>query len=196
MSSEVKEIVPVGSKFKTSAVGLVATSKPTWGEWEVALTVVSGITRSCQWWLGDMLNLGFHSFGEKYSQAINELGYDPGYLRNLSYVCERVQLSLRSDKLTFSHHTLVAPLEAAEQKKWITLAVNNGWTVQQLREAMRGNDAENAEEAFEGDDELEEVVHGIEEYLDGLADDGERLVAVRGLERRLRTLEKKYGGKA
>jgi hypothetical protein len=190
-----KEIVPVGSKFRTSAVGLVATSRPTWGEWEVALTVVSGITRSCQWWLGDMLNLGHSTFGEKYSQAINELGYDPGYLRNLSYVCERVQLSLRSDKLTFSHHTLVAPLEPPDQKKWIILAVNNGWTVAELRQAMRGNDTEDAEEATD-EDEMAEVVKAIEDFLDTLADDGERLVAVRGLERRMRALEKKYGGKA
>jgi hypothetical protein len=190
--SAAKEIVPVGSKFTTSAVGLVAISKPTWGEWECALSVVGGISRSCQWWLGDMLNLGHSTFGEKYTQAINDLKLDPGYLRNVSYVCGRVQLSLRSDKLTFSHHTLVAPLESPEQKKWIILAVNNGWTVAELRQAMRGNDAEDAEEAFDGDDELAEVIQGIESYLEGLADDGERLVAVRGLERRLRGLEKRY----
>jgi hypothetical protein len=59
---------------------------------------------------------------------------------------------------------------------------------------MRGNDEEDAEEATD-EDEIAEVVKAIEDFLDTLADDGERLVAVRGLERRMRTLEKKYGGK-
>ncbi len=188
------ETLVVGAKFKTSAVALVAVGKPTYGEWEVSLSVVAGISRSCQWWLGDLLNLGHSKFGEKYSQAVDELGYDPAYLRNLAYVCGRVQMSLRSDNLTFSHHTLVAALNPEEQKKWITLAVNNKWTVKQMKEAMQQEDGEDQGdvEEGEGDDELSNLVHEIEDYLDQLDDNRSRAAAIRVMLRSLKGMAQKY----
>ena len=131
-----------------------------------------------------------------YSQALNDTGFDPGYLRNLKYVCSRVELSLRSDKLTFSHHTLVAPCDPADQKKWLTLAANNHWTVKELREAMQAENGEDQGdvEDSEGGDDLVEVMHDIEVYLNTLESDSERLAAVKGLERRMKKLEKRYGG--
>ena len=189
-----EDTLQVGAKFKTSAVGLVAKGKATIVEWEIALSVACGIAKSSPWWIGDLLNIGEHTYGEKYSQALNDTGFDPGYLRNLSYVCGRVQLSLRSDKLHFSHHVLVASREPDEQKKWIILAVNNKWTVKQMREAMQGKDEDDVGDLADGDVDLGAVLETLRDYLDGLEDDACRLVAIHGIERKLRALEKKYGG--
>jgi len=183
----------VGSKFKTTAVGIVTTGKPSWAEWECALSVTASILKSSPFWLGDMLNYGEHHFGEKYTQAINDLGMDPGYLRNVAYVCGRVELSLRSDKLTFSHHQLVAPCDPEDQKKWITLAANNKWTVAQLREAMKGEEEPGeAGDAPEEGDELAVLIREIEEYLDGLADNHARSTALEAMLRKIKALAAKY----
>jgi len=181
----------VGAKYKTTAVGLVAKGKATYGEWEVALSVACGIAKSCPWWIGDLLNIGEHTYGETYSQALTATGFDEGYLRNLKYVSSRVELSLRSDNLTFSHHTLVAPLQPDEQRQWLTLAANNKWTVAQLREAMHEGEDQGDVEG-EADD-LGEVIATVQEFLDGLEDDARRLAALHGIERKLKSLEKKYG---
>jgi len=187
-------LLQVGSKFKTSAVGITVTSKPKYAEWEIALSTACGIAKSCPWWIGDLLNLGEHSYGETYSQALSDTGLDEGYLRNLKWVCSRVELSDRSDKLSFSHHTLVAPLDQDEQKKWLVLAVNNKWSVAELRAAMREGQEEDEGDVDEEADGLVSVLATVQEFLDSLDDDTQRLTAVHGIERKLKSLEKKYGG--
>jgi len=194
MSETKTGVLSIGAKYQTSAVGLVAKGKATYAQWEVALSVACGIAKSCPFWIGDLLNIGEHTYGESYTQAINDTGFDPGYLRNLKWTCSRVDLSVRSDKLSFTHHSLVAPCDPADQKKWITLAVNNKWTVKELREAM--HEGEEVEDG-EGDaEDLGDVLHAVQDFLDGLPDDAQRLAAVKGIERKLKALEKKYGGEA
>lgn len=191
--SEKENALQVGSKFKTTAVGIVATGKPSWAEWECALSVTASIVKSSPFWLGDMLNFGEHTYGQKYSQAIDDLGLDPGYLRNVAYVCGRVELSFRNDKLSFSHHTAVAPCDPADQKKWIDLAVSNKWTVAQLREAMKGEEEPGeAGDAPDEDDELSTLIREIEEYLDGLADNHARSTALEAMLRKIKALAAKY----
>jgi hypothetical protein len=192
MSETKTDALSIGAKYQTSAVGLTAKGKATYGQWEVALSVACGIAKSCPFWIGDLLCIGESTYGEKYSQAINDTGFDPGYLRNLKYVCHQVELSLRSDNLTFSHHALVAPCDPADQKKWLGKAVANHWTVKELREAM--HEGEGAGDIDGDAEDLGDVLHAVQEYLDGLADDAERLAALHGIERKLRALEKKYGG--
>jgi hypothetical protein len=184
--------ITVGSKYKTTATSLVAVGKPTYKEWELALNVTCDLHRSSQWWIGDLLNLGEHTYGESYSQALEATGFEEQTLKNYKWVCSRVEKSLRKDNLTFSHHALVAPCQPDEQKQWLTLAANNHWTVAQLREAMHeGEDQGDVDD--EGDD-LGEVIATVQEFLDGLEDNARRLAALHGIERKLKALEKKYGG--
>ncbi len=46
-------------------------------------------------------------------------------LKRILWVVRRVELSLRSDKLDFNHHALVAPFEPKEQKEWLDKAEAN-----------------------------------------------------------------------
>lgn len=193
MNETKTDALSIGAKYQTSAVGLVAKGKATYAQWEVALSVACGIAKSCPFWIGDLLNIGESTYGQMFSQAAGDTGFDPAYLANLKWVCSRVELSRRREQLSFSHHQEVAKLEPPDQDKWLTLAVNNKWTRAQLREAMRGQDEEGGEED-EGGDDLVEVMHDIETYLNTLGTDSERLAAVKGLERRMKKLERKYGG--
>lgn len=185
----------VGAKYKTSAVGLVAKGKPSYAEWEIALSVVCGIAKSCPWWIGDLLNLGEHTYGETYSQALAATGFDEGYLKNCKWVASHVEMSRRRDNLSFSHHQEVAPFDPEDQDKWLERAVKNHWSCKQLREAIQGERAEQegeAGEAPEEDGELTNLIDEIEEYLDGLPDNHARGAALETMLRKIKTLAAKY----
>jgi hypothetical protein len=64
-------------------------------------------------------------------------GYDVASLRNMAWVASQVNLSLRSDKLTWSHHVLLAPLEPEEQKRWLDRALAERLSVADLRIELR-----------------------------------------------------------
>ena len=45
-----------------------------------------------------------------YDDIADETGYDKQALRDIKYVAQNVELSLRNDNLSFSHHKEVASL--------------------------------------------------------------------------------------
>lgn len=175
-------------KFKAGPTSLTIPKDVTWAEYEAGLEMFGRMARSSPWWIGDLLVAAEGKWGERFAQALECTGLAEGTLRTYKYISGRVRSSIRMDKLSHAHHGLVASCEERDQVKWLQLAATNGWSVSELRDAMRGEDKD--EEPV--DDELALVFTGIEEYLEGLADDGERLVAVRSLEKRLRDLEKRY----
>jgi len=70
-----------------------------------------------------------------YADAIAKTHYAYGTLRNCSSVCRA--LSLRSDKLPWSHHVVIAPLEADDQKHWLKEAAAHRLSVSDLRQELR-----------------------------------------------------------
>jgi len=52
-------------------------------------------------------------------------------------VAAQFDLSLRSDKLSWSHHVLLAPLSADEQRDWIERAIERRLSVADLRLELR-----------------------------------------------------------
>ena len=59
---------------------------------------------------------------ETYAQAVDLTGRDYGSLANMTYVAKQVDFSRRREKLSWSHHQEVAPLEPDEQDTWLELA--------------------------------------------------------------------------
>jgi len=55
----------------------------------------------------------------------------------MAWVASQFDLSLRSDKLTWSHHVLLAPLDADEQKRWLEHAQDQRLSVADLRAELR-----------------------------------------------------------
>jgi hypothetical protein len=80
---------------------------------------------------------GTSKWGEKYADAARVTGYDVASLRNMAWVASRFEPSLRSDKLTWSHHVLLAPLEPEEQRHWIERAAQSRFSVADLRIELR-----------------------------------------------------------
>jgi hypothetical protein len=127
------EKLPPGSITPT---GLRLPATMPFEEWAEVGPGLSRIGRSIVWAIGDWLNYGEVKFGEKYSQAASDTGYDPGYLASLAWVSRAVEPSRRREKLGWSHHQAVAGLEAEQQTEWLLRAEQKGWTRAELRDQL------------------------------------------------------------
>ena len=120
-----------------SKVAWVPPSDLGQAEWLSAGRRLGAIGRCSQWWIGDWIRFGTTRWGEKYTEAARVTGYDVASLRNMAWVAAQFDLSLRSDKLSWSHHVLLAPLEEDEQRRWIAQAVEQRLSVADLRLELR-----------------------------------------------------------
>lgn len=107
-------------------------------DWLATGRRLGAIGRCSQWWVGDWVRYGTARWGEKYAEAARVTGYDVASLRNMAWVASRFDLSLRNDKLTWSHHVLLAPLEREEQRHWLQRASEERLSVADLRLELRG----------------------------------------------------------
>jgi len=140
-----------------------AISKVAWlprGELGQAAWLATGrrlgaIGRCSQWWIGDWIRYGTSRWGERYAEAARVTGYDVASLRNMAWVASQFDLSLRSDKLTWSHHVLLAPLEPDEQKRWLDRALEERLSVADLRVELRAAQGAVGKAEVAGQAELE-----------------------------------------
>ena len=93
--------------------------------------------KAYKWWLGDCINFGENKYGEKYAQAIELTGLDGDYLKNISYCARQVKPENRNVNISWSLHLIVSPMVDAEQKKWLEMALVNGYSANQLKQAIR-----------------------------------------------------------
>jgi hypothetical protein len=129
-----------GARLRASAVAKVAWAPREdlgQAEWLAAGRRLGAIGRCSQWWIGDWVRYGAARWGERYAEAARITGYDVATLRNMAWVASRFDLSLRSDKLSWSHHVLLAPLNSGEQRRWLERAAAERLSVADLRLELR-----------------------------------------------------------
>lgn len=108
--------IQLSKKVEISQKGLIFRSNLSFKEWAEVGQRLRMMEGSVQFWIGDWLNYGEHTYKE-WSQEFdpeNKISY--GYLRNMKYVASRIPLSRRRDKLSWSHHQEVAELEPEDQE--------------------------------------------------------------------------------
>ncbi len=120
-------------KFRFLQNGLEVIGDPSIEDWVRCGKFIKSSEGAVHWWIGDWIRHGENSYGEKYSQYIDELGFDYGTLRNDVYVAERIELSRRHDKLSFSHHQEIAPFEPIEQDRLLAKAEELKISVKEFR---------------------------------------------------------------
>lgn len=106
-------------------------------QWLLEGKRLGAISRCSPWCIGDWIRYGESRWGETYTEPARITGHDPKTLRNYAWVARSVDLSLRRDNLTFSHHELVASLTPDEQRRWLDVASENRMSVDDLRLALR-----------------------------------------------------------
>jgi len=102
------------------------------------------IGQGVQAWVGDVYNAmrenGSH--GRAKTMA-SEIGFEPRTIEMMGYVCRSVEISVRTEistnypDITFKHFQVISPLEYDEQIHWLNEAGRGGWSVSQLRQAIR-----------------------------------------------------------
>ncbi len=106
-------------------------------EWQDIGVTLDIMGRALQFAIGDWINYGEFSYGEKYAQAINLTNYQEHTLINLASVARRVPMSFRHEVLSYSHHVAVAYLEADDQIALLDEAEEFGLSVRQLRQRVK-----------------------------------------------------------
>jgi N6-adenosine-specific RNA methylase IME4 len=117
--------LPCGAEFNFSTY-------EDWLEFGHTLEYFEG---KVQFVIGDWLNYGERKYGEKYAQATN--ASQRRTWQQYAWVAANVEIALRNAILGFHHHKAVAPLPPSEQRKYLSRAEHNGWSVSRLRTEVK-----------------------------------------------------------
>ena len=132
--------------FKFNPLELIIEGEHTIEQWLEAGKLLTGMESSLNWWIGDWLVFGEHNYGQKYSQAETITNHRQDYLKACNFVSGKIPSANRVYGLSWSHHREVCPLSPEDQKVWLTKALEQEWTVSELRVNMRKSLAEYSEE--------------------------------------------------
>jgi hypothetical protein len=105
--------------------------------WQLEGIRIGAIGRGSNWWIGDWLLYGNTRWGEQYAAARGIIGMDAKSLRNIRYVASRVEPAQRHEKLTWSHHAMLACMAPEEQDFWLGRAESDRLSVEDLRIELR-----------------------------------------------------------
>lgn len=131
------KIAPI-QKCKVTATSLQIPENTTIDDWNEIGDSLKMFYKANKFWIGDWLNFGERKYGEMFSQALNETDFEYHTLQNYKWVAGKIEMSLRKDNLSFTHHNLVAGMERENQRKWLELAEKHQWGTRQLTEQLKG----------------------------------------------------------
>jgi len=125
--------------FSLTPTGMVIDGQPTADEWDQAGDMLSQAHGALQWWIGDWLlcGEGRPEWGDKYTEACEKFGREYSTLASYKNVATSVEFCVRTQNLSWEHHKIVAPFTKPQQKKWLKKAEKEGWSVSELRKAIR-----------------------------------------------------------
>lgn len=121
-------------KVTVSRVGLQISDKLSVEEWQELATSIGEAASSIAFIVGDWLVYGQSLFGTggdpdrkvdhpSYQLALKATGLDLSTLQNYAYVSRNVPYSLRTERLSWEHHRLMAKLPDGDMQDWIEACV-------------------------------------------------------------------------
>lgn len=169
-------IILPNPKVSISPVGMRISSELSFEEWSELATSIGQAARSIGFIIGDWLVYGQSLFGTEgfadrrvdsasYQVAINATGLDLSTLQNYAYVSRNIPHSLRTERLSWEHHRLVAKFPQAAQEQWIEACVaeedaGRRMSTRRLRKSLNLGRIATAEDL-----EPQEADKGIENHL-------------------------------
>jgi hypothetical protein len=109
-------------KFSITPTGIQFSEELSFDEWDRLGQQLAPVGKSIGFIIGDWINYGENRYGEKYQEALDRTGLAAQTLRNYAWVARRVEMSVRTDNLDFTHHQVVAKLKPDEQQHWLDMA--------------------------------------------------------------------------
>ena len=122
---------------------LTATSLALEGEmdyetFEAIGVMLGGFDRACRWWVGDWLLYGEGQYAsDRYAQAAAMTGLSEQTLLNRVTMSRAIPPNRRNPRVSYSAHRHVAPLPAAQQRRWLSYAEENRSTERELHAAIK-----------------------------------------------------------
>ena len=121
-------------KITVSRIGLQICDKLSVEEWQELSTSMGEAASSIAFIVGDWLVYGqslFSTHGDPdrkvehptYQLALKATGLDLSTLQNYAYVSRHVPFSLRSERLSWEHHRLLAKLPDDKKQEWIEACI-------------------------------------------------------------------------
>lgn len=124
-------------KFAITPTGIEFHEELTFEEWDDLGQKLAPVGKSIGFIIGDWINYGEGRYGEKYDDAIARTGLAVQTLRNYAWVARRVEMSVRTDNLDFTHHQVVAKLKSPdEQGHWLQMAVKHKLGKRRLQKSI------------------------------------------------------------
>lgn len=131
--------------MRASKVGVSFPAETTLEQWLAYGEALQRADSALMWLLGDWIAFGDAkkaTWGKKYEEAVGATGYSYGTLRNAVMVGTALQLSDRSDKLSWTHHhVLVCGLgtEAGSKmyRKWVAIAEEHDLSKRELAASIK-----------------------------------------------------------
>ncbi|MBV6448551.1 hypothetical protein [Nitrosomonas sp.] len=156
------ELVPAAEQVLTP-VGLDLGGRDL--DWDTFVALGEPLCRAAKganWWLGDWLGYALTRWPDRYEQAEAMTGLARQTLYDVKWVAESVGVSRRRETLEWSHHKEVAGLPDELADRWLDQAERSGWSVAELRAAVKRGAPElvdaSATDTDSGEDEGEGVV--------------------------------------
>lgn len=111
-------------KISISPLGLETTAKLTLNEWKAIAPALATSARSLAFIIGDWFNysdcfIGGDSGQDPLDIAVTATGLDVSTLNDYAIVARRVPIGVRSDRLSWEHHKILARLPERDQEDWI-----------------------------------------------------------------------------
>lgn len=142
-----KLLQPLATRgVEATKVGLTIRPDLSLSDWKALGQQLKLVQGAIQWWIGDWLNFGERTYGDKYTEALTVTDYDEKSLRNIKYVAGAVEMSLRRDNLSWSHHKEVAALPREEQKQLLDWAESSEASTKTLRDHIKNRSTERSSE--------------------------------------------------
>jgi hypothetical protein len=117
--------------------GLELSGGISFDKWVLIGRMLSAVSASAAWCLGDWLVFGEKAYNGRYRDAIEQTSLDYQTLRNYAWVARRFPLSRRRETLSFGHHAEVASLSEPEQNFWLRKAEALSWSRNKLRREVK-----------------------------------------------------------
>lgn len=126
--------------FVWKPTGLLIDGEATETDWREVGRLLKMLDSSMQWLIGDLIVCGEDLRYGDQKQIAEAFGFEYATIRDFAYVSRNVEMSVRTDKLDFGHHKLVAAMPLEEQADWLQAAAegDNGkrWSIARLRQEI------------------------------------------------------------
>jgi len=131
----------VSTWYEPDMRGMRVSRVPTWDEWKGGIAGLSLLQHALPMIIGDYINVGEDTFGEKFEQALEIFGdYSYGTVANYASIMRSVPYSRRTEGLTMAHYKAVRSLTPEEQVALQEQAKELGWNSIELWDKAHGTE--------------------------------------------------------